>query len=48
MTEEETMHWQLMDWWPTVWMAGVYVAAWILLILIAAKALTDARRHGPR
>lgn len=28
-----------MDWWPAIWMAGVYVAAWAAILAIAAKAL---------
>jgi hypothetical protein len=35
------------EWWPTIVMAGVYVAAWLAIIWIAAKALTDHRPRRP-
>ncbi|MGE0028523.1 MAG: hypothetical protein AB7O78_16190 [Thermoleophilia bacterium] len=42
------MHVGAMEWWPTLVMSGVYVAAWAAIIWIAGKALTDHRRRGPR
>jgi hypothetical protein len=42
------MHWNAMEWWPTLVMAGVYIAAWGGIVWIAARALTDRQRRGPR
>lgn len=42
------MRWIAMEWWPTIWMAGVYVAAWAGIVWLAAKALTDRRGRRPR
>ncbi len=42
------MRTSLVEWWPTIWMSGVYVAAWVVIVVLAAKALTNGGRRRPR
>jgi hypothetical protein len=45
---EVTMHWNLMEWWPTIWMSVLFVLAWGAILWLALKAMTDRRGRGAR